>query len=1396
MAYSPIWRRVIVTKEEKMQGHLYVENKDAPKLKFQSRFFVLFPFCGLRWFAEEPEDLSESSLLTSGEDGGWIFGGNIRLSSVVIEEPDSDQIYAEIFPFSILVTSPIQTYQIRFATDDEDIRIVWTDQIKKAIYIQNYLHACIECNAIPSKVIFCSALAGHDVVNIENEELTVPTLGSLVMVCKFNFNLGTCLRAIHLENTSLTDNHCPLLASLLSFTPLLESLSFANNYITDKGFILLIDSLQNCTKHLNLIDFSSNFLSDVGLEKLCVIFRNMKKLHHLDLSRNKLSTKAAKYLALHLTGYDDSRLTYLNLSYNSVGNTIAQLIALLLTTEKAMIVNIDVSFCHMSTKGFQDLCVAIPKCRTLQVLNIGGNFADDATLGLVMDSLAAHQRKYGIAAARDGGREGIGIGGGGGGAGGGEMVIRREALHHASSQLDIHLGGMLLTDAKVPKCLSFTTLRAVLSHVSEVSSTRQAHLRKRMDVLFSQQNAKEHTAMNHQKRHIDMKTPKTNVIVCIRVQLMPYMETISEVMDALADELKCNPQQLVILSASDIDDSDSTFIIFTALDASGELQTTHIQKTINKRCLDNNSYGSASAKSSLISEGNISLLPSSEKIAIMLQKLSHKSSPQLRTIGIRTVYIQRRDKVSNQPVGTSYHCHIRGGGSGGNGITDSCIPPLFPYAEALQDMRLPTVDPYLDVAPSMLDIDSLTQDPDVTRARAGRRFSLEELNEPGYFFQEDEDEDEKDPLALAHLGMDNNNNSDGDDDDVSATRSLLYTTEDLDNTNLTNTVATVQVDDAKFLSLINRLKLDYEISTEAGDFWAAVFSDPADPRCREIIDNGLKTAYNVDGIFHNVGKRQQVGTTMFERDKEGLTMSINILKSEKVVGGETIILAERLLNEITMLRHDAGNLDALAQGPDDISIVEEFLVNCGRIGYTGPEILVAVELREYLVQWAMELDPTFETVHLNNLKQRALITNLMISRNFEMLQSKLSVLRHTISDNMYDEATTLLQNFKTVRNNLTRVMAAGNDRGKIEDVLAEAAYYNIYDDIVVEAIEYVISMSSDISTCFADLVNVLQNGDRDDLDKIFNVMDDIGWKHAVVDRETILKMFDRRNQLIDETNAMNNLIRISNILQQNMAIASSSSSSSPNKAKQKSKEELSLPPLVVIKTLEIMSCIRTIKTMGLAQLQEAKIHMSILENQVKKAAKMASQEDEILQLIDNKQYDQLSEMLSGVGSGTLVMSASSEDDMTAWMQMLELVCKLGSTKQLLENTPEQNDKLASLYKHGVLEKAARGKEKTHRNWRQRYFVLDGLTISYYTKEGGERKGCVRVGGGRMRLLDPSEEQSSGKRFCFELREGRDLSAIDPDLIKEAHRQVSYQLYVGIISIIFFLFLLSLSPLSH
>lgn len=162
---------------------------------------------------------------------------------------------------------------------------------------------------------------------------------------------------------------------------------------------------------------------------------------------------------------------------------------------------------------------------------------------------------------------------------------------------------------------------------------------------------------------------------------------------------------------------------------------------------------------------------------------------------------------------------------------------------------------------------------------------------------------------------------------------------------------------------------------------------------------------------------------------------------------------------------------------------------------------------------------------------------------------------------------------------------------------------------------------------------------------------------------------------------------------------------------------------------------------------------------MKRAAGLASLEEEILRLIDERNLYKLTDILSGRGTGRLVMSAATADVMKEWMEALELACQMG-----IDASGRQHN----VYKTGILEKAARGNEGL-RNWRQRYFVLEGLSISYYTKQGGEKKGCVRVGGGAVRVL--TGEDTGGRNFCFELQEGRDLSNIDPDLLFEARKQV-------------------------
>lgn len=83
---------------------------------------------------------------------------------------------------------------------------------------------------------------------------------------------------------------------------------------------------------------------------------------------------------------------------------------------------------------------------------------------------------------------------------------------------------------------------------------------------------------------------------------------------------------------------------------------------------------------------------------------------------------------------------------------------------------------------------------------------------------------------------------------------------------------------------------------------------------------------------------------------------------------------------------------------------------------------------------------------------------------------------------------------------------------------------------------------------------------------------------------------------------------------------------------------------------------------------------------------------------------------------------------------------------------------------GTMEKSARNDKGKVGNWKRRFFVLQNLTLTYFVRSGGEKKGVVRVKGGRIRRMDPRE--TGGRPLCMELQEGRDISVIDPDLIEQ------------------------------
>ena len=113
--------------------------------------------------------------------------------------------------------------------------------------------------------------------------------------------------------------------------------------------------------------------------------------------------------------------------------------------------------------------------------------------------------------------------------------------------------------------------------------------------------------------------------------------------------------------------------------------------------------------------------------------------------------------------------------------------------------------------------------------------------------------------------------------------------------------------------------------------------------------------------------------------------------------------------------------------------------------------------------------------------------------------------------------------------------------------------------------------------------------------------------------------------------------------------------------------------------------------------------------------------------------------------------------------MLERVCA-GDVPR--DQGKEEQDALMV----GTMEKAAKTETGTLRGWRQRYFVLDPDNLQYFTNKGGEKKGMLRVRGGRVRHLKP--EESTGRPYAFEVQEGRDLSLLNADLLADAQKVVT------------------------
>jgi hypothetical protein len=86
---------------------------------------------------------------------------------------------------------------------------------------------------------------------------------------------------------------------------------------------------------------------------------------------------------------------------------------------------------------------------------------------------------------------------------------------------------------------------------------------------------------------------------------------------------------------------------------------------------------------------------------------------------------------------------------------------------------------------------------------------------------------------------------------------------------------------------------------------------------------------------------------------------------------------------------------------------------------------------------------------------------------------------------------------------------------EIENCIAEAAYSNLVDDTLGQAVDLVVELSSTVKPLLASILESLRGGSKDELDEALLEAHRVGWNHSYI-HQISLMIFEERNRIIQE----------------------------------------------------------------------------------------------------------------------------------------------------------------------------------------------------------------------------------------------------------------------------------------
>lgn len=237
-------------------------------------------------------------------------------------------------------------------------------------------------------------------------------------------------------------------------------------------------------------------------------------------------------------------------------------------------------------------------------------------------------------------------------------------------------------------------------------------------------------------------------------------------------------------------------------------------------------------------------------------------------------------------------------------------------------------------------------------------------------------------------------------------------------------------------------------------------------------------------------------------------------------GGLALVYALRLRSEIVGLQRSFHDIAELARTYSELHMVEDFLLSCGKLGYSGPEMFQAVELRQELVAQGASQRRRNVAADLPLIKHKALFANLLISREIESLDLHLDELKAEGGPAQIDllqvpecvAAEHLLQEYQ---HTYVLIKSAIKLRtiDTLDQALAQAAYHFFYFEEVSRAVNVLDEISGNPASLLHPVVEALRANDVSKVAPTFQLIEQVGWVHPAMDATVCTKINDRQNKI-------------------------------------------------------------------------------------------------------------------------------------------------------------------------------------------------------------------------------------------------------------------------------------------